>query len=250
MPLNLFYTMVQKSQKWPKTQIKGVLHKWTDLSSRAINAFQHSRNFVDHAYFQAVAHISLLEKGCFNSRHSLHLFVCAADKPPPTLREERPWAPEGGPLDSLDCGSFPSIPQALTARPQESFCSSERSPSGRDEAGRSDPWVCTRLVIRDGGPRSLLVGIATSSRGRVVWFVLAMNRTKGRWKKLHQQPLFFVAVGAFFSQRPLTEQSTTLYLCVTVLLTRRCFWCTWECFLALEFVSLHVLVAGELFLFL
>ena len=23
MPLTLFYTMVQKSQKWPKTQIKG-----------------------------------------------------------------------------------------------------------------------------------------------------------------------------------------------------------------------------------
>ena len=23
MPLNLFYTMVQKSQKWPNTQIKG-----------------------------------------------------------------------------------------------------------------------------------------------------------------------------------------------------------------------------------
>ena len=23
MPLNLVYTMVQKSQKWPKTQIKG-----------------------------------------------------------------------------------------------------------------------------------------------------------------------------------------------------------------------------------
>ena len=23
MPLNLFYTMVQKSQKWPKTQMKG-----------------------------------------------------------------------------------------------------------------------------------------------------------------------------------------------------------------------------------
>ena len=23
MPLNLFYTMVHKSQKWPKTQIKG-----------------------------------------------------------------------------------------------------------------------------------------------------------------------------------------------------------------------------------
>ena len=23
MPLNLFYTIVQKSQKWPKTQIKG-----------------------------------------------------------------------------------------------------------------------------------------------------------------------------------------------------------------------------------
>ena len=23
MPLNLFYTMVQKSKKWPKTQIKG-----------------------------------------------------------------------------------------------------------------------------------------------------------------------------------------------------------------------------------
>ena len=23
MPLNLFYTMVQKSQKWPKTQIEG-----------------------------------------------------------------------------------------------------------------------------------------------------------------------------------------------------------------------------------
>ena len=23
MPLNLFYTMVQKNQKWPKTQIKG-----------------------------------------------------------------------------------------------------------------------------------------------------------------------------------------------------------------------------------
>ena len=27
MPPNLFYTMVQKSQKWPKTQIKGVLRK-------------------------------------------------------------------------------------------------------------------------------------------------------------------------------------------------------------------------------
>ena len=25
MPLYVFYTMVQKSQKWPKTQIKGVL---------------------------------------------------------------------------------------------------------------------------------------------------------------------------------------------------------------------------------
>ena len=25
MPLYLFFTMVQKSQKWPKTQIKGVL---------------------------------------------------------------------------------------------------------------------------------------------------------------------------------------------------------------------------------
>ena len=25
MPLYFFYTMVQKSQKWPKTQIKGVL---------------------------------------------------------------------------------------------------------------------------------------------------------------------------------------------------------------------------------
>ena len=25
MPLYLFYTMVQKSRKWPKTQIKGVL---------------------------------------------------------------------------------------------------------------------------------------------------------------------------------------------------------------------------------
>ena len=23
MPLNLFYTMLQKSQKWPKTQIEG-----------------------------------------------------------------------------------------------------------------------------------------------------------------------------------------------------------------------------------
>ena len=23
MPLNFFYTIVQKSQKWPKTQIKG-----------------------------------------------------------------------------------------------------------------------------------------------------------------------------------------------------------------------------------
>ena len=23
MPLNIFYTMVQKSQEWPKTQIKG-----------------------------------------------------------------------------------------------------------------------------------------------------------------------------------------------------------------------------------
>ena len=23
MPLNLFYTMVQKCQKWPKTQVKG-----------------------------------------------------------------------------------------------------------------------------------------------------------------------------------------------------------------------------------
>ena len=31
MPLNLFYTMVQKSQKWPKTQIKGggpALNQW------------------------------------------------------------------------------------------------------------------------------------------------------------------------------------------------------------------------------
>ena len=33
MPLNLFYTMVQKSQKWPKTQIKGgpALKEWFRL---------------------------------------------------------------------------------------------------------------------------------------------------------------------------------------------------------------------------
>ena len=36
MPLYLFYTMVQKSRKWPKTQIKGgggpaLMHGWTVL---------------------------------------------------------------------------------------------------------------------------------------------------------------------------------------------------------------------------
>ena len=42
MPLNLFYTMVQKSQKWPKTQIKGgsclkriFLRSISDLNSRS-----------------------------------------------------------------------------------------------------------------------------------------------------------------------------------------------------------------------
>ena len=31
MPLNLFYTMVQKSQKWPKTQIKGGGPAWSSF---------------------------------------------------------------------------------------------------------------------------------------------------------------------------------------------------------------------------
>ena len=31
MPLNLFYTMVQKSQKWPKTQIKGGPANWKEI---------------------------------------------------------------------------------------------------------------------------------------------------------------------------------------------------------------------------
>ena len=46
MPLNLFYTMVQKSQKWPKTQIKGGgpaltklsrLQKWAFFSWKGSN---------------------------------------------------------------------------------------------------------------------------------------------------------------------------------------------------------------------
>ena len=37
MPLNLFYTMVQKSQKWPKTQIKGgSCLKFRDFTSLSI----------------------------------------------------------------------------------------------------------------------------------------------------------------------------------------------------------------------
>ena len=37
MPLNLFYTMVQKSQKWPKTQIKGggFLSVWAESSLKS-----------------------------------------------------------------------------------------------------------------------------------------------------------------------------------------------------------------------
>ena len=34
MPLYLSYTMVQKSQKWPKTQIKGSCLKWTNLQNK------------------------------------------------------------------------------------------------------------------------------------------------------------------------------------------------------------------------
>ena len=43
MPLNLFYTMVQKSQKWPKTQIKGgsCLNKWTNNVQWALFCVQH-----------------------------------------------------------------------------------------------------------------------------------------------------------------------------------------------------------------
>ena len=39
MPLTLFYTMVQKSQKWPKTQIKGgpALSKWAFESQKMIS---------------------------------------------------------------------------------------------------------------------------------------------------------------------------------------------------------------------
>ena len=36
MPLYLFYTMVQKSQKWPKTQIKGQGSK-TQIKGPALN---------------------------------------------------------------------------------------------------------------------------------------------------------------------------------------------------------------------
>ena len=37
MPVNFLYTMVQKSQKWPKTQIKGLLPYWTMLSCKTIS---------------------------------------------------------------------------------------------------------------------------------------------------------------------------------------------------------------------
>ena len=49
MPLNLYYTMVQKSQKWPKTQIKGG------------PALSLTRVFWD---------LSWCETTCDNSRHS------------------------------------------------------------------------------------------------------------------------------------------------------------------------------------
>ena len=58
MPLNLFYTMVQKSQKWPKTQIKGgggsirkVLDgKVRNFSPTKISSFTVHRTFVKLQY--------------------------------------------------------------------------------------------------------------------------------------------------------------------------------------------------------
>ena len=43
MPLNVFYTMVQKSQKWPKTQIKGGYSHFRLVRTRL------TRNFGLHA---------------------------------------------------------------------------------------------------------------------------------------------------------------------------------------------------------
>ena len=44
MPLNLFYTMVQKSQKWPKTQIKGAcLNSWTKMITKIANSVLEKR---------------------------------------------------------------------------------------------------------------------------------------------------------------------------------------------------------------
>ena len=42
MPIDLFYTMVQKSQKWPKTQIKGgsclkAVHTFLDNMFRSVS---------------------------------------------------------------------------------------------------------------------------------------------------------------------------------------------------------------------
>ena len=49
MPLNLFYTMMQKSQKWPKTQIKGgggSCLKCTEVRERKSTKFLHKRKFL------------------------------------------------------------------------------------------------------------------------------------------------------------------------------------------------------------
>ena len=61
MPLYLFYTMVQKSKKWPKTQIKGgggSCLLWTPLRASPAVESIHSR------WIESTRFSSFIERSC------------------------------------------------------------------------------------------------------------------------------------------------------------------------------------------
>ena len=71
MPLNLFYTMVQKSQKWPKTQIKGGSCLKTILMGTS-NSFPNTTEPLTLLIFQTCG--KLLEESWPGQNHSKTIF--------------------------------------------------------------------------------------------------------------------------------------------------------------------------------
>ena len=85
MPLNFFYTMVQKSQKWPKTQIKG-----GGPALRHILSLSRAHQFVCGRRSLAL----IFGSNIFNVSHLIVLIDCLHDKlgvPKLCKGHEIPW---------------------------------------------------------------------------------------------------------------------------------------------------------------